>query len=1314
MPVVASMNPSNTDASVQRTDSQRSQSNGPRVSFNKDVHVKKIGRRLSDPLEVSFHPNIRRELPSDLSDKALRREAALVLSQADAVKKGQHITLARTSSDPKRRKEDKSNRFGSLPTRGKPLGRSASDASSKKSKRPSIFNFFALKKNEYNIDEEEKKTETNNNNSVVNNNKKVTRSKSDVGSGGITRHDFRRSPRRKHDDTEELSMLKKNPQLSPIIEDTNRDDYFEDKKDQTDSDKQRQSNSRTPESKTFFGQETNSFTSSHPKKVEEPKQQSDQENKDSSRPVNLSENLGPSFTETLENMHSSQLPPEKPPLTKGMKVPRMVKRLSMEKLSPPPPGVKAFSYLSPRTSPNADDEDRKIVYAEVICTKDEKDKRDQFRSNQFEKKPVEEFKNDEIDELDYYRNAHTRYDNKPYTNGFAKHYDDDDFDLTPNKLTPAERFAAKYKTAISYSTENLLKSQMDEEDVEIIKPSIRDLPPEKPPINSWELGRRGQADGKEYYPEFNELSNRREELYSRIKSRINSNNVRETVTSSQQVTTTTNGFTSTYNPNQIQVRRNLSKEFLNADTDDVDYNKNIRGKYSLTETNKNSLNGNAFKSHVETHQSEIKSNKYAFDDSNDDSSQINKYIVTKSPLREPSPKREIFDSRHTRNHTTNISVNASDVSAKTRYKSQEKEQKTNFTNSLGRKKKQNTILNGKSLPLSPEKLIHVTEKFLKKERRHTDESTRSQYLHRERSIDDGSRFDPRIDKYNTTERKNRSQTVEDHKVDKRFGSLGRMKQILMGNGNNNNNNKKSKKNNENIVPNSQEIFVSDDEMRSRYREYRGQSGGYERENVVEVQEIANRRRLSTPRSSPVVHRELIRKESDEPKQQIKTSWFKSLDRLSRKKNASKENLDTVQRDRSASPFKRSKSPGKPKLRFFGDSDVESSISKGKTTERVRKSTPFTLTKSNKVYSKSAFNLNSTGSNDSKERKSDDHSSRSASLYDLDKTVDRKMRQRERVSRSRELHNISEDISTSENEHSTFKGPKYGSDFKLKQRRGNSSSSERAVPLKTDYNRTRQHHSVDSYDEDNGRHMSSDRRTSSRDVSRERQSMSPLRYSYEHELAPKGSGDYRKPPLGPPKPARNFMRQKEIERIQDSSGTEGELSQHSVVYLHATTVGDIPPQTYIPPSRSTSKSASRSRDDLSNGTDRTDGKIEPMTKTVSRSISMLAPWRPKHMSEGYEIDYSKRQTRKYVVPSQNSTSTLPKPQKSNGLFSSKDKPSGRTMSSSPKKYSTVDRKYRAQDEFEPTYRSGYDLDRYRSSPVGGYNHSKYHFMVSIYV
>lgn len=78
----------------------------------------------------------------------------------------------------------------------------------------------------------------------------------------------------------------------------------------------------------------------------------------------------------------------------------------------------------------------------------------------------------------------------------------------------------------------------------------------------------------------------------------------------------------------------------------------------------------------------------------------------------------------------------------------------------------------------------------------------------------------------------------------------------------------------------------------------------------------------------------------------------------------------------------------------------------------------------------------------------------------------------------------------------------------------------------------------------------------------------------------------------------------------------------------------------------------------------------------------------------------------MVPSQNSTSTLPKQHKNNGTHQGRDKSSGRTSNGFDKKYPTMDRKYRAQDEFDTTYRSGYDIEnRYRDPPVGSYNHSK---------
>lgn len=83
----------------------------------------------------------------------------------------------------------------------------------------------------------------------------------------------------------------------------------------------------------------------------------------------------------------------------------------------------------------------------------------------------------------------------------------------------------------------------------------------------------------------------------------------------------------------------------------------------------------------------------------------------------------------------------------------------------------------------------------------------------------------------------------------------------------------------------------------------------------------------------------------------------------------------------------------------------------------------------------------------------------------------------------------------------------------------------------------------------------------------------------------------------------------------SSGTEGDSSQQSVVYLHATTVGHIP-QPYVLNSRRSSKS----RDELSSMRTKS-SNATPMTRTVSRSVSMLAPWTPKHIGDGYEINYS---------------------------------------------------------------------------------------------
>lgn len=63
------------------------------------------------------------------------------------------------------------------------------------------------------------------------------------------------------------------------------------------------------------------------------------------------------------------------------------------------------------------------------------------------------------------------------------------------------------------------------------------------------------------------------------------------------------------------------------------------------------------------------------------------------------------------------------------------------------------------------------------------------------------------------------------------------------------------------------------------------------------------------------------------------------------------------------------------------------------------------------------------------------------------------------------------------------------------------------------------------------------------------------------------------------------------------------------------VGDIPGPGYL---RNGRRAASR-EELASNGS-----SVRPQVKTLSRSFSVLAPWRPKHPREGYDIDYTQYQ------------------------------------------------------------------------------------------
>lgn len=179
--------------------------------------------------------------------------------------------------------------------------------------------------------------------------------------------------------------------------------------------------------------------------------------------------------------------------------------------------------------------------------------------------------------------------------------------------------------------------------------------------------------------------------------------------------------------------------------------------------------------------------------------------------------------------------------------------------------------------------IIESELFLMKERKHTEETYPFQlvrtFVYRERSIDDGSHYDPNLDKANIIKewKHNKKITKDFIKSKKKKSGLEKVKDLF-----------KSKKTNE----------VDDNDVKSRYREY---SPDLEPPPSVLQQDIANRRRLSTPTASPVV---TSRSKSLPPKSKKangqvssatstlkrdkennaqKFNWFASLERLSKKK-----------------------------------------------------------------------------------------------------------------------------------------------------------------------------------------------------------------------------------------------------------------------------------------------------------------------------------------------------------------------------------------------------------------------------------------------
>lgn len=460
------------------------------------------------------------------------------------------------------------NHFGSLPlrkNRGKPLQRSISDASSKKTKRNSILNLFNTSNNNSNSSSASGK-KINDSGSTGSGHRRVERSKSDAGrrrrgsndsnssTGSKTKRErfkFRQSKTNPNtnllinnnssdSDNNFLSVATpKKVQLSPITETHNRSYYFDEPDDNTKK-KVKEKSSKLYDSGNI------GFTSQEDLDLIPTTESRKMKQATFAKSKSVDDNI----------MHSSQMPPEKPTLTKGVAVDNMIKRLSIERVSPPPQVLTlgGFSYLassppnasvlltqtkhkslSPLTTTNTNpldtgnDTANDIVYAQVV--------RNETKHANGNKTIYKETIHNTIKK--------NRSTSPPNTKASTTHnnYDTVDFVTATNKENSYSKYKNKSKHIINDIDEGLgnevkIKYNNDYHfgnghddhhqhlnDEPIIKPNIRNRAPNK--YNTTTTTTTTHITNYNDHNNFdvrdmdvNDLSYRREILESRIRSRI--------------------------------------------------------------------------------------------------------------------------------------------------------------------------------------------------------------------------------------------------------------------------------------------------------------------------------------------------------------------------------------------------------------------------------------------------------------------------------------------------------------------------------------------------------------------------------------------------------------------------------------------------------------------------------------------------------------------------------------------------------------------------------------------------------------------------
>lgn len=763
----------------------------------------------------------------------------------------------------------------------KPLNRSVSDASQKKLKRGSIFNLFS-KRSDPTLNTSSSSGLTLPSNKSLNNSgtiavaiskrtgKPVGRSKSDVGyqsspndSTATGQHQPRgrsltldRKRNKNTDNDESMTKPKKKSQLSPISENPPGERYFGSSADERALLRATKSEEKPSLKSVISASHSNNNNHStininHKSHDDLGLMLDDMQTTVKRNPITSSTSSPPRMhSQSMESLHSSQLPQERLPLTKGVMVDGIVKRLSMERFSPPPTFTSpAFSYTRP---PN-----ESIVYAQVLRDEngDKSTQKTIAGSNEWPTHlPLKS--DDHGDTVDFAKNDY-RHDHSP-SHQIRHHYIHRDYDnneinnkyrdspsrdspeqphrivkkdkprnLSPLAMTPPERYRAATSPLRNYSDEDEgigfeSRKRFHDDDMIPSRDTTRQSSAEPPIIPNFRPSYGGSIE------RINELANRRKLLESKIHERtfgspreLNGDDTRQyspqrlafiaepspTLERYQRdnddkfATEQVPAIKTTSPPRKQWSKQpkyypetNIDDEFF-RDTDSIRreqerlrHKQLIEKEYRNVQTPLNRVNGNRVidLGYIDQYQnSQI---------INGNTHKINyKYpTMTKTTIERKAatkPRHHSVDDIDTQpiNRYANPNPNFSTLEReKQKYRSFDKGD-SGIENDFKRERDHNHNELRQRPFFAGDAIKTVTELFLKRERQHTElmhpSKKRFEFVFRERSIDDGSHFDPRLDKYPKQEQQRGRQTLTrpspdaNKKSDKKFGSLKKVQKI---------------------------------------------------------------------------------------------------------------------------------------------------------------------------------------------------------------------------------------------------------------------------------------------------------------------------------------------------------------------------------------------------------------------------------------------------------------------------------------------------------------------------------------------------------